>query len=520
IPSWLWRHQAEAGVTDGEEYSVWHVIHRVVGAAAYNGLQHKIFADEATARNFYDEVALMLAQRVVALPVAKLASLGLSWAYGVTDNGNVSAMHRAAISGLAIAADNAALEKMGSAQGELGQKLQAMLKRAGLRQQVQIQFTDTAREWQNHTSGSADPLRIMLNLLSFQRDGGIDCAALRHTVRLMTLLAALHEQPHVSFGIANLSSLLLMLGQPYDSKAGRSTAAAVTAIIGASATQTSAELAAIIGPHSDYTAQRAAHLRILRNRQRAAWGEATDYDHLSILPTGLQLDAGSDLALIAAAREGWDRAVDSVQHSGLHLFPHVDCFTLPECAALFGTTDQGLVPLPALLVTQQSEPEKFMTQLLSAARHALLHLSISEQLAQKIQQHIVGTGSLNQAPVINTTSLQQHGFTKDALQKIEAYLPHVTSLRYAMTPMIVGEQFCLERLKLTPKQIANPAFNLLAHLGFSDQQIDRADQFIFGHGQVNDCADLTAAQRQLFATGEAVATTAQIAMQSAVQPFA
>ena len=138
----------------------------------------------------------------------------------------------------------------------------------------------------------------------------------------------------------------------------------------------------------------------------------------------------------------------------------------------------------------------------------------------KIYQHVIGERSLAQAPEINAANLRRHGFTKDALQKIEAYLPYAISLRQAVTPMIVGEQFCLEQLKLTPKQIANPTFNLLAHLGFSDQQIDLADRFIFGHGQAYDCANLTAEQRNLFATGDAVSVTAQIAMQAAVQPFA
>lgn len=521
IPSWLWRHEPVASVPDAEEYSVWHVVNRVAGSAAYNGLKLGLFTDEAAARNFYDEISLLLTQRVAALPAETMAQLGLGWAYGLQRATVFPHYASPAASGLGIDADNAALDALAAAQGDLGEKLQAILKRASLRQQVQIRFADTAREWQASTSGAEpETLRIMINLLPFWREDGLDSAGLRHAVRLLTLLAALHDHTRVAFGFCNLSSLLLMLGQPYDSEAGRNTAAALTAIISATAVHTAAELAAVSGAHLDYTAQRTTHLRVLRNRQRAAWGEVNDYDHLAILPAGILLHGGSDLALVAAAREGWDRAIAAAQEHGLYLFARVETFAAPEFAAFFGTADQGLAPLPALMVTRQPEPETFSTDLIPACRYALLTAIRDDRQAQHLQQHILGTRTLAQAPDINTASLRQLGLSIDALQRIADYLPQVTSLQQAITPQILGEAFCREKLKLTAKQLANPAFNLLAQLGFSEQQIRRADSFVFGHGQLNDCEDLSDAQRQLFATASAVPATARIAMQAALQPFA
>lgn len=106
----------------------------------------------------------------------------------------------------------------------------------------------------------------------------------------------------LGIGYANLGALLMTLGLPYDSDAGRAWAAAVTALMTGHAYVTSALIASRMGPFAGY-AENAEHmLRVLGQHRDAAAGIDEE-----IVPA----------ELLGAAQEAWDDAVELGTHFGV-----------------------------------------------------------------------------------------------------------------------------------------------------------------------------------------------------------
>src|SRR5207249_10065669 len=75
----------------------------------------------------------------------------------------------------------------------------------------------------------------------------------------------------LGLGYANLGTLLMVQGIPYDSPAGRAWCGTVTAIMHAASYATSDEIACEIGPFPRYEANKEATLRVALNHRRAAY---------------------------------------------------------------------------------------------------------------------------------------------------------------------------------------------------------------------------------------------------------
>src|SRR5262252_7033451 len=128
-----------------------------------------------------------------------------------------------------------------------------------------------------------------LNLMAFRReDGSFDVDGFEHAVRLWTIvleisvLMAQFPSPEIArrsydfrtlgLGYANLGGLLMSMGLPYDSAAGRALGGAITALMTGSSYATSAEMAGELGAFPGYAENREAMLRVIRNHRRAAHG--------------------------------------------------------------------------------------------------------------------------------------------------------------------------------------------------------------------------------------------------------
>src|SRR5947199_3092638 len=123
-----------------------------------------------------------------------------------------------------------------------------------------------------------------LNLLAFREaDGSFAVEDFRHAVRLWTLVLEISvmmaqfpskEIARLSYayrtlglGYANLGGLLMASGIPYDSDAGRTIAAAITALLSGTSYATSAEMAKELGPFPGFEKNRDAMLRVIRNHR-------------------------------------------------------------------------------------------------------------------------------------------------------------------------------------------------------------------------------------------------------------
>jgi ribonucleoside-diphosphate reductase alpha chain len=126
-----------------------------------------------------------------------------------------------------------------------------------------------------------------LNLMKFRRpDGSFDVERFRAAVRTFVIAQEIlvdhcsypgericrnsHDFRALGLGYANLGSLVMSLGLAYDSDAGRAHAGAVTAIMTATAYETSAELASRFGPFPKFHRNRQHMLTVLKMHREAA----------------------------------------------------------------------------------------------------------------------------------------------------------------------------------------------------------------------------------------------------------
>jgi ribonucleoside-diphosphate reductase alpha chain len=169
-----------------------------------------------------------------------------------------------------------------------------------------------------HVDDSACNL-ASLNLMKFRRaDGTFDVESFEHAVDIVLLAQEIVVGPssypteeigrnarafrQLGLGYANLGAYLMADGLPYDSDAGRGVAAAITALMTGRAYRESARIAAAIGPYDRYAENRDAHNDVMRMHRDAAYA----------IPDA----ACSDDALLSAARQSWDEAVQDGDRYG------------------------------------------------------------------------------------------------------------------------------------------------------------------------------------------------------------
>jgi ribonucleoside-diphosphate reductase alpha chain len=163
-----------------------------------------------------------------------------------------------------------------------------------------------------HVDDSACNL-ASLNLMKFRRpDGTFEVEKFEKAVDVVFLAQEIVVGPssypteeigvnarafrQLGLGYANLGAYLMANGMPYDSDAGRATAAAITALMTGRAYLQSAKVAAAVGPYERYAENREAHNNVMRMHR----------DATAHIPVG----TGRDDTLLSAAREVWDEAVE------------------------------------------------------------------------------------------------------------------------------------------------------------------------------------------------------------------
>jgi ribonucleoside-diphosphate reductase alpha chain len=336
-----------------------------------------------------------------------------------------------------------------------------------------------------------------LNLLKFLdvETGQFDVDAFRHAVRLWTIVLEIsvlmaqfpseeiarlsHDYRTLGLGYANLGTVLMLLGMPYDSDQARAYAGALTALMTGESYAASAELAKHLGPFPGFAANREHMLRVIRNHRRATYDVApSEYEQLSVLPMPISADHVPAL-LLNAARDAWDRALAEGERHGYRnaqttlLAPTGTIGLLMDCDTTGVEPDFALVKFKKLagggyfkIANQSIEP-------------ALRNLGYSAPERQVILTYVLGTMTLEGAPHINRDSLHDRGFVDDDIDKIEASLPGVFELGFAFNIWALGED-ALQRAGISAADASRPGFDLLRALGFSQREIGEANAVICG----------------------------------------
>jgi ribonucleoside-diphosphate reductase alpha chain len=384
-----------------------------------------------------------------------------------------------------------------------------------------------------------------LNLLKFydMQSGQFDVESYRHACRLWTIILEIsvymaqfpstpvaqksYDYRTLGLGYANLGSLLMVQGIPYDSPEGRNQCGALTAIMHACSYATSAEMAAELGAFPRYSANREPMLRVIRNHRRAAYNEGrSEYEGLTVTPPGIDGNHCPDY-LVRAAREDCDRMLELGKKHGYRNAQVTVIAPTGTIGLVMDCDTTGVEPDFALVKFKKLAGGGYFKIINASIPPALARLGYKPEQIEDIVRYCRGAGTLQGCPHVNHGTLQAKGFTQEVLKRIEAQLPGVFELPFAFNRWTVGADFCVESLGFTQAQIDEPGFDLLTALGFTREQIAEANAYICGsmtiegaphllpeHYPVFDCANKCGRIGQRFLPAES-----HIRMMAAAQPF-
>lgn len=357
-------------------------------------------------------------------------------------------------------------------------------------------------------------------------DGGFDMEGYRHTIKVMTTAQEIlvdfssyptkmigqnsHDYRPLGLGYANLGTLLMLIGIPYDSDKGRGIAGALTAVLTGKAYQTSAEIAARIGPFSGYGKNQKPFLRVMRKHRAAAYALNPD-------------NTPSDM--LSAAQDAWDGALSAGEQYGYRNAQATVIAPTGTIGLLMDCDTTGIEPDFALVKLKKLAGGGFFKIVNQSVPEALHRLGYSEGQVLEIVRYATGSMSLEGAPHINTQTLLAKGLIQEDLSAIEDALHSTFELEQAFAAWVVGQE-TLDRLGLS-EQSKQADFSLLRALGFTKDQITEASDIICGRGTVEGAPHLKAEHLPVFDCANKcgkygtrfIAPMGHVKMMAAAQPF-
>lgn len=375
-----------------------------------------------------------------------------------------------------------------------------------------IQFHDTINSW--HTCPEDGAIRgsnpcseymfldntacnlASLNLLAFHRDNEFQHDEYMHTIRLLTITLEIsvtmaqfpsREIAKLSYrfrtlglGYANIGGLLMSLGIAYDSDEGRAMCAALTALMCGESYAVSAEMAAELTPFPGYRKNSNHMLRVIANHRRAAHGESDGYSGVSTAPVPLDEANCPDKKLTLLAREAWDRALSNGKKSGFRNAQTTVIAPTGTIGLVMDCDTNGIEPDFALVKFKSLAGGGYFKIINKSVTKALSALGYTDRQIEDIIRYAVGHASIDAAPHIDTGTLQELGFGAKELAQIKQQIRGAFDIRFVINPVTVGEDFCRDILGVNTNKLSDPGFDLLKHLGFSEQQVNEANEYVCG----------------------------------------
>jgi ribonucleoside-diphosphate reductase alpha chain len=304
------------------------------------------------------------------------------------------------------------------------------------------------------------------NLLAFYDHGArrFDVDSFEHACRLWTLVLEIsvmmaqfpsreiaelsYEYRTLGLGYANIGGLLMTMGLPYDSDAGRALCGALTAIMTGVAYATSAEMAGELGPFPAYKANAKQMLRVIRNHRRAAHGVHEGYEGLSTLPVPLDHASCPDASIVAHARAAWDRALDLGERNGYRNAQSTVIAPTGTIGLVMDCDTTGIEPDFALVKFKKLAGGGYFKIINGAVPDALRVLGYRESEIAEIEAYAVGHGSMKQAPAVNPGALRARGFTDEKIEVVEKGLKSAFDIKFVFNRWTLGEDFLTDTLKV------------------------------------------------------------------------
>lgn len=423
-----------------------------------------------------------------------------------------------------------------------------------------VQFDDAINDW--HTCPNGGRIRASnpcseymfldntacnlasVNLRKFydEKARSFDVEGFEYTCRLWTIVLEIsvlmaqfpskevarlsHDYRTLGLGFANLGSLLMVQGIPYDSPKARAVSGAISSIMSGTAYKTSSEMASVLGPFEKYEENKEPMLQVIKHHRFAAYNASVDtYEGLGKIPAGIDPRFCPDY-LLSAACKAWDEALQMGEQFGYRNAQVTAIAPTGTIGLLMDCDTTGIEPDFALIKYKKLAGGGYFKIINQSIPLALQTLGYNAKEIDAIVNYAKGTGTFDQAPHINIDSLKAKGFSVVEIVKLEKVLQTAFDLNSVFTVFNLGEEL-FRRIGLTEAQYKKEGFSLLETLNFSRKQIEDANLHIFGtmtiegapflkteHYPVFDCANRCGSRGERY-----IHPHGHIKMMAAVQPF-
>jgi ribonucleoside-diphosphate reductase alpha chain len=405
-----------------------------------------------------------------------------------------------------------------------------------------LQYDDTINRW--HTCKNTDRIYASnpcsefvflddtacnlasLNLLKFldEKSGIFDVEGYQHACRVFFLAQEIavdlasyptkriaersHQYRPLGLGYANLGTLLMVSGLPYDSDGGRAVASAITAVMTGEAYALSAEMAASKGPFAGFAPNREPMLEVMRMHRDAA----------------LKIDRDlAPSALLAAAHDCWQRAVRLGEEHGYRNAQSTVLAPTGTIGLLMDCDTTGVEPDFALIKFKKLAGGGSFKIVNQSVPRALKKLGYGPAEVQAIVDYVRGTATLKSTADFTPAELLARGLTEAEIAKVEKQLDSVFDLRSAFASHVLGAG-ALQRLGLAANAKGGA---VLEKLGYTTAQIEKASLVVCGRQTVEGAPFLKADHYSVFDCANRcgplgtryIEPMGHVRMMAATQPF-
>ncbi|MEB3286738.1 MAG: vitamin B12-dependent ribonucleotide reductase [Vampirovibrionales bacterium] len=350
-----------------------------------------------------------------------------------------------------------------------------------------------------------------INLMKFMNDDGtFDVEGYQHACRIFftaqeilvdfasyptkTIAENSHAYRPLGLGYANLGTLMMVWGIPYDSPKSFALTGAITAIMHGEAYKTSSELAATLGAFPAYENNASSMLRVM-NKHRAAV-----YDIDANL-----CDGPNTKDLMAAAKKIWDEAVKGGEEYGYRNAQATVLAPTGTIGLLMDCDTTGIEPDFALVKWKKLAGGGYFKIINQSVPRALKTLGYTPAQTDEILKYILGHATLEGAPFANQTTLSELGFTAEEIQQAYDGVKQFGMFN-EWTPGITPE-------KLKEKGMSAQEIKAIQRYANGTETIEGAPHMKDEHLPVFDCANKCGSGKRF------IAPMAHINIMAAAQPF-
>jgi ribonucleoside-diphosphate reductase alpha chain len=386
-----------------------------------------------------------------------------------------------------------------------------------------LQFHDTINRW--HTCSATAPINASnpcseymfidntacnlasVNLIKYlDEDGNFDVEGFRHTCKILFIAQEIlvdlssyptagiaqnsHDFRPLGLGYANLGTLLMVNGIPYDSNEGRAIAGALTAIMTGQAYTVSAEMAEVKGAFNGFSVNHDPMLRVMQMHR-----DAVDEIDATYCP-GYLLDS---------ARKSWDEALDLGKKFGYRNSQATVLAPTGTIGLLMDCDTTGVEPDFSLVKWKKLAGGGYFKIINQSLPRALKTLGYTNDEILDIISYVLGNASLANAPHVNPEALGKLGYTEKQIKEAESDIEQRKTLNEYTRHI-------------------NPAE--LKKRGLTDKQIDEAILYINGTESVEGAPHLDPEYYMIFDTANKsgrgtrfIEPMGHVRMMAAVQPF-